>query len=291
VAAGARPLAAPRPLADGRVCWLEGLPQEGGRVVVVDAAADGTRRVRTPAGFNVRSRVHEYGGGACAAQGDTLWFSNFADHRAYEQVGEAMPRPLTPEGRLRFADFEPDGRHRRLIAVCEDHGAAPGVAHAEPTNRLVAIALDGAPTAPRVLAEGADFYAAPRLSPDGRQLAWLQWQHPHMPWQATELWLAEVAADGSLAGARCIAGAEGRTALVQPQWSPDGVLHVVSDASGWWNLQRVHLDEQGRDTLAPLWSTEAEFARPQWVFGQCTYGFLAPGVILAAAIHQGRGRL
>src|SRR5215831_528844 len=116
VAAGVRPLDAPR--VDGeRVRWLEGLPEEGGRVVVVERGADGARRVLTPAPFNVRTRVHEYGGGAWCVAGGTMWFSNFADNLVYEQVGDGAPRALTADSARRHADFELDAGHRWLLAV------------------------------------------------------------------------------------------------------------------------------------------------------------------------------
>jgi dipeptidyl aminopeptidase/acylaminoacyl peptidase len=280
LAAGTRPLSAPRVLADGRVRWLEGLPAEGGRVVVVELDAHGTRRVLTPAGFNVRTRVHEYGGGAWATHDETSWFSNFSDSLVYEQQGEAAPRALTGTPAQRHADLEPDLARRRLIAVREDHGTGA----AEPVNTLVALSLD-APGEFVTLDAGADFFAAPRLSPEGRRLAWLRWQHPQMPWEGTELWLAAVADDGTLTHQRRIAGGPGES-LVQPQWGPDGRLYVASDRSGFWNLHRVDADG-----LVPLWTTPEEFARPQWVFGQCTYGFLGAHEILAVGIAEARARL
>ena len=155
VAAGVRPVSAPR-LVDGHVLWLQGLPEEGGRLAIATAGGDGARRVLTPAPFNVRSRVHEYGGGAYAAAGDTIWFSNHADNLVYTQQGDGAPVALTSDGRQRHADFELDARHRRLIAVREDHGAA-----GEPRNSLVALPLAGGES--RTLAEGADFYASARL--------------------------------------------------------------------------------------------------------------------------------
>jgi dipeptidyl aminopeptidase/acylaminoacyl peptidase len=278
VAAGVRPLAAPR--VDGaRVRWLEGLPEEGGRVVVVERDADGARRVLTPAPFNVRTRVHEYGGGAYAVAGDTIWFSNFADNLVYQQDGGAAPRPLTADPSQRHADFELDAARRRLIAVREDHGGAG----AEPANCLVALPLDGG--APAVLASGHDFYAAPRLSPEGRRLAWIAWRHPRMPWEGTELWLAAIAEDGTLSHARCVAGGPDESVL-EPRWSPDGHLYAVSDRGGFWNLHR--LEARG---LVPVLPMAAEFGQAHWTFAPSNYGFDGPHAIIAACRENARSRL
>ncbi|HEY9029415.1 MAG TPA: S9 family peptidase, partial [Burkholderiaceae bacterium] len=157
VAAGVRPVSAPR-VAGDRVLWLQGLPEDGGRLAVATAEAGGARRILTPPPFNARSRVHEYGGGAYAAAGDTIWFSNHADNLVYAQQGDAAPVALTGDGRQRHADFELDARHQRLIAVREDHGV-----QGEPRNSLVALNLDGSGST--TLAEGADFYASARVSP------------------------------------------------------------------------------------------------------------------------------
>jgi dipeptidyl aminopeptidase/acylaminoacyl peptidase len=277
VAAGVRPVASPRLVGD-RVLWLQSLPEEGGRIAVATTDAHGRPQIVTPAPFNVRTRVHEYGGGAFAAAGDTIWFSNFADNLVYTQAGDAAPVPLTADGRLRHADLELDVRHDRLVAVREAHGDA-----GEPRNTIVGIALDGSGDTP--LAEGADFYASARVSPEGRRLAWLQWNHPDMPWQGTELWLAAIADDGTLAHARCVAGGRDES-LCQPVWAPDGKLHVVSDRSGFWNLYR--LEASG---LVPVLPMAAEFGLPMWAFAQSSYGFNGPHEIVAACRENAISRL
>ncbi len=277
LAAGSKPLTAPRVVGD-EVVWLEGLVAEGGRVVVAREGAGAAPQVVTPAGFNVRTRAHEYGGGAYAVDRDSVYFSNFADNWVYVQRGAAAPEALTRESLQRHADFELDISRRRLIAVREDHS---GGGH-EPRNSLVAIRFDGAQTE---LAAGFDFYMAPRLSPDGAQLAWFCWNHPLMPWNGTELWLADVAADGSLQRPRKVAGSASES-LCQPLWSPGGALCVVSDRSGWWNLYRVE-----GETLKPVGAMEAEFGQPQWVFAQALYGFSGEHEIVAACFEQGVSRL
>jgi dipeptidyl aminopeptidase/acylaminoacyl peptidase len=279
VAAGAKPLSAPR-IAGASLVWLEGLPSEGGRVAAVRLLANGQRETVTPAPFNVRTRVHEYGGGALAVQGDTLYFSNFADNLLYVQEAGGKPRPLTDNKLQRHADFDIDASRGRLVAVREDHSAG---AH-EPSTSLVAIPIDASKPS-MTLARGADFYAAPRLSPDGRQLAWITWSHPRMPWNGTELWLADVDAQGELANARCVAGGESES-LCQPAWSPAGELFVVSDRTGWWNLYRVRGSE-----LSPLLAMQAEFGQPMWVFAQSLYAFTGPQEIVAACFEGAVSRL
>ncbi len=260
------------------VTWTEGRPAEGGRVVVVRRAGDGTVADMSPPPFNARSRVHEYGGGAFLVHRGSLFFCNFADQRLYRQAPGGAPEALTPEGPWRYADMVLDQARERLTCVCEDHGA-----DGQPVNTLVAVALTGG--AARVLAQGHDFYAAPRLSPDGGRLAWLAWDHPNMPWDGAELWVAEVAVDGGLGAARRLAGGDGE-ALFQPAWSPQGRLHFVSDRSGWWNLYR-----EGAGGPEPICPMAAEFGQPQWVFGRATYGFDGAGGMVAAYCVEGVWRL
>ncbi|MEO8122701.1 MAG: S9 family peptidase [Burkholderiales bacterium] len=279
LAAGAKPLAAPQ-IDGGQVYWLEGLAAEGGRIAIVRGEPHHASQIVTPAPFNVRSRVHEYGGGASLVAGGAIYLSNFADNLVYVQEGDAAPVALTADSRLRHADFVLDASRKRLIAVREDH-TRDGE---EASNMIATIALDASGES-RVLASGFDFYAAPRLSPDGRQLAWLCWNHPHMPWEGTELWLAEFDAAGDLANARCVAGGADE-ALCQPRWSPRGELFVVSDRSGWWNLYRV-----AGDTLEGVCPMSAEFGRPMWVFGQSSYVFTSDHEIVAVCIEDGLARL
>ena len=278
LAAGSTPLAEPR--IDGeRIYWLEGRAAEGGRVVACRAEVGAAPTTLSPAPYNLRSRVHEYGGGAYAVAGGDIVFSHFADNRVLLQRAEAAPVALAPGGAQRHADFEFDRRRQRLIAVQEDHS---GAGH-EPVNRLVAIPLAGGE--PLVLAAGFDFYAAPRLSPDGRQLAWLCWNHPQMPWNGCELWRADVGDDGGLSAPQRVAGSETES-LCLPQWSPGGVLYVVSDRSGWWNLYRV-----AGPALQAVCTMEAEFGQPAWVFGQAMYGFEREDSLVAICNRGGVSRL
>ena len=186
----------------------------------------------TPEGFNVRTRVHEYGGGAAVVRDGVTYFSHMADQRLYRHVPGTAPVPLTPaDSGHRYADGVIDGQRDRWIGVRESH------VNGQVDNAIVDIDLKSG-GAGRVLVGGNDFYAAPRLSPSGGTLAWLTWRHPDMPWVATELWVADVAPDGTLAEAVMVAGGP-QESVLQPEWSPDGVLHFISDRSGWWNLYRL----------------------------------------------------
>jgi dipeptidyl aminopeptidase/acylaminoacyl peptidase len=270
--------------AGGRRWWLEGRPGEGGRQVLVRRDPDGSMTRLTPAGFNARSRVHEYGGAATLVVGDLVIVSDFATGRLNRVLAPEHLEPFTPDRAWRFADLEPDlGRHR-IIAVREDHEPDVVAEHGEWVNELVAIDLaSGAVT---ILDRGADFYAAPRLSPDGRELAWVRWNHPNMPWDGTELLLAAVADDGSLGTSRVVAGSAHEW-ISQPRWSPGGRLHFAAEPDSWMNLFRLGADGHAE----PVLRMDAEFAEPEWQFGNHTYDFLADGSILAVARSAGRDRL
>ncbi len=257
------------------IYWLEQRPTEGGRNVVVQRTPDGQTMDRTPAPFNARTRVHAYGGGAFAVSGGTLYFSDFADQRLYRQRGSEAPQPLTPEAALRYADGVIDPRRNRTICVREDHSDAGR----EAVNTLVSIDLASGNT--QVLVSGNDFYAAPRLSPDGSQLAWLTWNHPNMPWDGTELLVGDIREDGTLTRTAHVAGGASES-IFQPEWSPDGVLHFVSDRTEWWNLYRW---AAGR--VEPLCGKAAEFGRPQWALGMSTYTFHSARQIVCCYTEQG----
>lgn len=262
------------------IYWIEMRPSEGGRYVVVRRTADGRTSDVTPPGFNARTRVHEYGGGSYLSRNGTVFFSNFEDQRLYRQAAGGEPEPITPDAAFRYADAVVDPRRGRLICVREDHTASDR----EAINTLCAVPLDGEGD-PEVLVAGHDFFSAPRLSPDGSALAWLAWDHPRMPWDGTELCVAEVRPDGSVGEPRRVAGGPDESVL-DPAWSPDGVLHFVSDRSNWWNLYR---EVEGR--VEPLCEMEAEFAAPQWVFRRPLYAFAGPGRLLCSYTRDGEWHL
>ena len=284
VAAGATPMSGLQVGgADGNdIFWLAGRAAEAGRNTLLRHHGAETQEL-TPAPFNVRTRVHEYGGGAYLVDGDTVYFSHFADNRLYRlalDADNAVPVALSQGGKHRFADFILDRTSQRLIGVRELHGDDE---HAQPVNTISAVGFDGTET---VLAAGADFYSSPRLAPDGRTLAWLSWDHPRMPWQGTTLWRAGVNTDGTLAAPVQVAGGA-EESICQPEWSPDGLLHFVSDRSGWWNLYR----QGGDQTIEALCPMEAEFGGPHWTFGNSMYGFRSAGEIICTYIDKGVSRL
>jgi dipeptidyl aminopeptidase/acylaminoacyl peptidase len=265
------------PALDGAdVYWIESRPAEGGRHVIVRYTPDGQTHDVTPPGFNARTRVHEYGGGAYVVARGTVYFSHFTDQRLYAQPPGAAPQPLTTATDMLYADAVLDPHRHRLLCVREDQTAH----QRDSVNTVVAIDLQGSDSV-RVLVSGNDFYAAPRLSPDGTRLAWLTWNHPHMPWDSTALWVGTVRADGTIGQAERVAGG-GSESLFQPEWSPDGMLHFVSDRTGWWNLYRWR---QGR--IEALYDMPAEFGLPQWVFGMSTYAFASADCIICTYTQQG----
>jgi dipeptidyl aminopeptidase/acylaminoacyl peptidase/uncharacterized protein (DUF2132 family) len=264
---------------DGDIFWTEGRPQEQGRNVLVWCSADGRLQDLTPAPLNLRSRVHEYGGGAFTIGRRAGFFVNDADQQLWRIRAGAAPQALTNEPGKRHTDAVIDAHHKRLVCVREDHSAGS----AEAVTTIVGIRLsNGAST---VLVSGHDFFSTPRISPDGTQLAWLSWDHPNMPWDGTELWLADVLPDGALGKPTKIAGSTTES-IFQPAWSPQGELHFVSDRSGWWNLYRVRAGQ-----VQPLHPMAAEFGVPQWAFGLSTYGFDARGRIVCTFVDEGRSRL
>ena len=298
-------IALSEPWLDGDdVYWMEGRAAEGGRRTLLRRTPDGMIRELTPAPFKVGNRVHEYGGGSYVVDTGRVVASSSAGGRLWrldpDGVGEAVA--LTPTGPWRYADMRFDPLGGRLYAVRETHDVEHENDPLLVVNEIVAIALDGPEAsdaagdpdltggAGRVLVSGPDFVAAPRPSPDGRWLAWLEWDLPEMPWDSVRLRLAAVGDDGSLGPARTMAGGPD-ISIVQPAWSPSGVLHFVSDETEWWNLYAFDgadgLDGPARN-LAPM---DAELGDPAWVFGRSSYGFLADGSVLAAARADGQDSL
>ncbi|PNG24626.1 S9 family peptidase [Methylocella silvestris] len=260
----------------GVLYWLEGRPMEGGRQSLCRRGADGIITDVTPAPVNVGSRVHEYGGGAYGVTEGWIVYSERSDGSVWAIEGDAAPRKIaTPEG-CRYADFEFDLPRRRVLAVREDHRGRPPT---DPEAAIVALSLAGEEET--ILIRGPDFLSSPRLSPDGRNLAWIAWDHPDMPWDRTRLFCA-LLNDGDVGAPELIAGGGAAEAIVQPGWSPQNVLHFCSDRTGWWNL---YAREDGADVaLCPV---EAEIGGPHWVFRQRFYAFFPNGRIIASVVQDG----
>ena len=257
---------------DGQdIYWIEGRPAEGGRNVIVRRSANGTTTDMTPQPFNARTRVHEYGGGDFAVDAGTIYFTNYSDQRLYRQAPGAEPVAMTPAQDMRYADLIVDKKRGRLICVCEDHTDTGR----EAVNLLVSLALDSdGEGGVQILVAGNDFYSTPRLSPDGSKLAYLTWNHPNMPWDGCELWVAGVDESGFISSAERIAGGSAES-IFQPEWSPASELYFASDRTNWWNIYRWHNNE-----VQPICPKEAEFGTPQWVFGMSMYTFVAPERII-----------
>ncbi|CAM2143400.1 acylaminoacyl-peptidase [Pararobbsia alpina] len=346
-------------IGSGRIVWTEGRPSEQGRNVLVgcrlddvlvDARDDAREGKNTqdritdlsPSPFNIRTLVHEYGGGAFVTGADAVWFSHFDDQQIYRidlssqgglngddrggdhgdqaqhGLSASAPVQVTHAPGMRFADAIVDVPRNRLICVAEDHRDA---SH-EAINTLVSVDL--ATGEIQTLVQGHDFFSSPTLRADGAQLAWLTWDHPNLPWDGTQLWLADIGADGTPGPARCIAGGT-EESIFQPAWSPSGELHFVSDRSGWWNLYRLRSGAAGvtgaaestgnastprasgttstsgtaeaigaagaTGNVEALHPMEAEFGVPQWQFAMRTYGFDAQSRIVCLYGQNGDTQL
>ena len=258
------------------VYWLESRPAEGGRTVIVRYTNAGEKEDVTPKPFNVRSRVHEYGGGAYLIKDGTVYFSNYADQRVYVQKIGEQPYPLTRESKLRYADFCLDQIRNRLICVAEDHSNSDH----EPENKLVTIDLTTGEV--KNLVTGDDFYTSPRISPDGAKIAWLSWNHPYMPWESTLLSLATFDSNGGIEETEIVAGGE-KESICQPEFSPNGILYFSSDRLDYWNIYR----RETNGTVKPLYPLNAEFGYPHWVFGESVYGFADEDTIVCTYTRNG----
>jgi dipeptidyl aminopeptidase/acylaminoacyl peptidase len=261
------------------VLWVEGRASEKGRQVLV-RWRDGASEELTSPEFSVRTLVHEYGGQSYAACGDTVVFTNLKDQRLYVVVPGGEPKPLTPCSERRYADQSIDLGRERVLCVREDHSSKEGQA----VTTLVSVCLRGE-RPEMVLAEGYDFFSNPTLSPDGKQLCWLAWNHPNMPWDGTELYVAELDEEGQVGEARVVAGGVDES-VYQPAFSPKGELFFVSDRTGWWNIYRW-----GAEGAVNCFPASLEFGSPAWVFGQTNYGFLDEHTLITAYADSGAWKL
>jgi dipeptidyl aminopeptidase/acylaminoacyl peptidase len=263
---------------DDTLYWVELRPSTGQSTVVV-RGPDGSTRDLVSAPLDVRSRVYEYGGRALAVESGTLYFVNKTDQRVYRQEPGSDPAPLTPASARRFGCLAVDMRRSRILAVCEDHTDTD----LQPPVTIAAVPCGGGD--PATLLAGNDFYMDPTLSPDGSMLAWITWNHPNMPWNGCELWLASLDEEGNLGPAVQIAGGP-EESVCHPLWSPRGELYFISDITGWWNLYRR--DGDTNTAIAPM---SAEFGRPRYGMGHRSYTFTGPDEIACIVTEDGKPRL
>ncbi|MGA9531825.1 MAG: S9 family peptidase [Anaerolineales bacterium] len=270
-------------ISNGRPYWLHLRADLGGRYELLTIHGGGEPIDLLPNEYNARTLVHEYGGGDFAVQDGIVYFTNYDDQRLYRLEPGGEPQPITPEPpsplAVRYADPAVHPTGDWLVAVMEDHRGS-----GEAANSLVALPTDGQ-QAPMVIASGHDFYSNPRFNREGDRLCWLTWDHPNMPWDGSELWLAAVEDGNRLGQPLHIAGSDA-ISLFQPEWGPDGNLYYVSDRSGWWNLYRW--DGEAEQALAPM---EAEFGAPAWSFALSRYAFLSKGRIACIYTQDGLDHL
>jgi dipeptidyl aminopeptidase/acylaminoacyl peptidase len=266
---------------ENEIYWVEMRANEGGRYVIVKKAADGQELDVIPSEFNARTRVHEYGGGSYLVTERGVFFTNFTDQDLYLIDATNVCIKITDQKDYRYADMVFDKYHDRLICVREDHSDKT----CEPINTIVVIPLSD-PDAEKVLVEGADFYSNPRLSHDGKNLCWISWFHPNMPWDDTNLTIANINSKGEIEKETLIAGGEDHEAICQPLWGPDDTLYFISDRNNWWNIYSVK-----DNSIECIVEREAEFAVPQWSFRECNYDFINNDSIIAVYRHQGSAYL
>jgi dipeptidyl aminopeptidase/acylaminoacyl peptidase len=261
------------------VYWCEMRPSDNGRYVIVKhSPVEGTVDINPPP-FNARTRVHEYGGGSYKVLKKEVFFTNFADQRIYKMKHGNNPKPITLETELRHADFEFDTIRERLICVREDHREKGK----EAENTIVSMNLDGKKV--KTLVYGNDFYSSPRISHEGKYLAWLTWNHPNMPWNKNELWIGKLNPDGSIKEQIRI-NKNIAESIVQPLWSPDNILYFVSDRNNWWN---IYCWKEGE--VKTVYPKEAEFSEPQWIFAQSNYDFMSENKIICSFTQGGQWQI
>jgi dipeptidyl aminopeptidase/acylaminoacyl peptidase len=260
--------------------YIERRPLEGGRCVIVRVKNTGEAMDILPAPYSARSRVHEYGGGSYCAQGDSVFFVNDSDQDIYAIKNDRITRITTTDNQ-RFADFSYDRQHERLIAICETH-ASDGI-----SNSIVGIDVNNGKITD--IESGNDFYASPRLNNSASQLCWQTWNHPNMPWDGNQLWVADIGHDAQLFNRRHIAG-DTDISVFQPQWSAGDILHFISDDTGWWHIYRCR-NAQASSETEQLTGGEKEFGLPQWIFAQSTYAFINSTDIICSYHSDGRSTL
>ena len=251
--------------------WTENRAQENGRCVIVCEDKHGNVSDVLPAPFSHGSKVHEYGGIAYTVFGKYLYFVNASDQRIYSvdlSEEDLSPTPITPKNSLRYADLIFDSRHKRIIAICEDHSETRSI-----KNYIVSIAITDESSEITTLISGSDFYAFPRLNSDNSDLCWIQWDHPNMPWDSTEIWTASNEKD-EIKNRKCIIREKLKQSITQPYWSSKNEIFYISDMSGWWNIYRAN-----KDHTEQIVNSNRDYAEPFWQFGTANYCVLDNGDI------------
>lgn len=277
----------------GHLLWLESRPTESGRSVIVRGGSDEDEASDvTPIDFSVRTVAQDYGGGDFSVSGDTVIFSNYKDQRLYKQSirSPSPPVALTPdygEPLVCYADGVFDKRFNRYVTIREDRRESSKNSVAT----IVSLELnDETIRDPKVLVGGNDFYAFPRLDHEGKRIAWIEWSHPNMPWDRSQLWVGYISENGDVYKRVCVAGGDPTIieSPTEPKWSSEGELFFVTDRNlGFWNLYKwVEFD----NTVLPLYSLEAEFTRPSWVFGINYYEIINDQKNLIACSYRQKGK-
>ncbi|TQD97503.1 hypothetical protein C1H46_016904 [Malus baccata] len=284
----------------GRLIWLESRPSESGRAVLVrePERPEGEPVDITPKDYAVRTVAQEYGGGAFSVSGDTIIFSNYKDQRLYKQSlssNDSTPTPFTPDYGgpvISYADGVFDARFNRFVTVQEDRRESS----INSITTIVSVGIDGKDIRePEVLVGGTDFYAFPRLDPKGERLAWIEWCHPNMPWDQSQLWVGYISEKGEIYKRICVAGSDPsmKESPIEPKWSSKGELFFITDRkSGYWNLYKWV--ESGNEVIS-VYSLDAEFSKPLWVFGMNSYEFIqsheSKNIIACSYRQKGRSYL
>ena len=261
--------------------WAEIRHDEDGRTIITKRTPDGEVQDVTPPGYSSVSKMNEYGTRSFVVADEVIYFSNDEDQHVYRQRPGTLPVAITPEADFRYGSKVVDKRRGRIICIRENH-TDPDEDH--PLSEIVALDIEGREE-PLVLLADNDFHSSPCISPDGKQLAWLTWDHPNMPWDGTELWTAQLNEDGGLREAIFVAGGVGE-AVIQPEWPPADELFFISDRSNWANLYRWRNGE-----VEPVLEMEAKFARSNWWVGMCSYGFDSLSSLVCSYAHNGFWRL
>ena len=283
--------------------WLESRASEKGRGVIVKRTLDGNLQDVLPTKISVRSKVHEYGSGDYIVDDEVVYFANGSDQCVYRfneklekleklttsdysESSSSSEKDETKANEYRYADFAISADKNYLICVRESHFDEKGCKKV--VNELVTISLSkkGIKNSVKVIHSGRDFYSFPRLSPNGNRLAWTSWDQPEMPWDAAELWVADFHKNGILDAPHKVTGGvltDKKESIYQPEWSDDGVLHYISDASGWSNIYSCR--DGLKNALTPI---DREFGIPQWSLASSTYVITDDNHIYAVYVQDGQ---